>query len=107
MGTRVRNCAAPRALPSGERRAAGAACHSPNHSANVGTSVTPAQAIAISGTAAIAPDPLAEAHVEVEQRPLAEPFQQPAVAGFGRAVPDGAVVERGRVGAERAAAPRR
>ena len=59
----------------------------------------PAQAIAISGTAAIAPAAFAEAHVEIEQRPLAEPFEQPAVAGFGRAVPDDAVVERGRVGA--------
>ena len=51
------------------------------------------------------PAALAEAHVEVEQRSLAESLEQPAVARLGRAVADDAVVERRRVDDRRAAAP--
>ena len=57
----------------------------------------PAQAIATSGTAAIAPEPSPRRMLEVEQRLLAEALEQPAMAGLGRAVADEAVVERAAV----------
>src|SRR4051794_25311635 len=40
------------------------------------------------------PTALAEAHVEIQERSLAEPLEEPAVARFGGAVADDAVVER-------------
>ena len=39
---------------------------------------------------------LAQAHPEIEQRPLAQPLEQPAVPGLGRAVADPAVGDRAR-----------
>ncbi len=59
--------------------------------------MTPAQAMAINADGRHRTGALPDTHVEVEQRTLVEPFQQLAMAGFGRTVPDRAVVEGERV----------
>ena len=70
----------------------------PNHSEKVGTSVIPAQAMAINGTAAIAPLPSPRRMLRSSKRLLAETLEQQPMARFGRAVADDAVVEGRRLG---------
>ena len=59
-----------------------------NHSPKVGTSVRPAQAIAIERDGRHRAEALAEPHVEIEQRALTQPFEQAAMTRLGRAVAD-------------------
>ena len=70
---------------------------SPNHSPNVGTSVMPAQAIATSGTAAIAPLPSPRRMSRSSSGRLPSRSSRRRWPGLGRAVADDAVVERGRL----------
>ena len=69
----------------------------PNHSSYVGTFVTPAHAMATSGTAAMAPEPSPMRMSRSSSGRLSSRSKQLAMAGFGGAVSDRAVVECRRV----------